>query len=72
MDKTATQVLRPLLLSENWKLLEEYLAGEKSRLVTQLCNCNESQLKDIQGQIKTLESLLRLKEKLKTEQGSKG
>jgi len=71
MDKTAQQFLRPLLLNEHWKLMEEYLAGEKSRLVTQLCNCEETQLKDIQGQIKSIESIARLRGLLQIESGSR-
>ena len=70
MAKTPAQFLRPLLLNQHWGLFEEYLAGEKTRLVLQLCNCNENQLKDLQGQIRTIESLLRLKETLRTETGS--
>lgn len=72
MDKSPTQHLRPLLLNENWSLFEEYLAEEKNRLVTLLCNCNETQLRDIQGQIRTIEGLLKLKGNLKTEMRSKG
>jgi hypothetical protein len=71
MVKLATQLLKPLLLNPHWSLMEEYLAVEKSRLVTQLCNCNETQLKDLQGQIKALASISRLKEQLRTEMGSK-
>jgi hypothetical protein len=51
--------------------MEEYVAGEKSRLVTQLCNCNENQLKDLQGQLKVLDVIARLKPKLKAEMESK-
>jgi hypothetical protein len=51
--------------------MEEYVAGEKSRLVTQLCNCNENQLKDLQGQLKVLEIISRLKPTLKAEMESK-
>ena len=71
-NKTPSQQLRPLLLNENWSLMETYLAGEKTRLVTLLCNCNETQLKDLQGQIRMVDSLLKLKSTLKTEMGSKG
>jgi hypothetical protein len=71
MDKPATQLLSALLLNPNWILMEEYVAGEKSRLVTQLCSCNENQLKDLQGQLKVLEILSRLKPKLKAEMESK-
>ena len=70
MVKSPTQQLRPLILSEHWKLFEDYLAGEKSRLVSQLCNCNESDLKDIQGQIRTLDTLMKMRDKLRTELGS--
>jgi hypothetical protein len=69
MDKTPTQHLRPLILNEHWQLLEDYLAVEKARLVIKLCNCNETQLKDLQGQIKTLESLLKMRENLQAEMG---
>ena len=71
MGKSPSQHLRPLILNESWELLEEYLAGEKARLVLQLCNCNETQLKDLQGQIKTIDSLLKLRENLKTEMASR-
>lgn len=71
MDKTACQQLRPLILSDNWKLMEDYLAGEKAHLVSRLCNCNETELKDLQGQIKTLDKFLKMKENLKTEMGSR-
>jgi len=71
MDKPATQLLSALLLNPNWILMEEYVAGEKSRLVTQLCNCNENQLKDLQGQLKVLDVIARLKPKLKAEMESK-
>ena len=71
MDKTPTQLLSTLLLNPSWILMEEYVAGEKSRLVTQLCNCNENQLKDLQGQLKVLEVISRLKPTLKAEMESK-
>jgi len=70
MNKTPTQLLRPLILGVHWELLEEYLAGEKARLVLKLCTCNEPQLKDLQGQLKTMNSLLNMRENLKTEMGS--
>lgn len=70
MVKSPTQQLKPLILNDNWKLMEEYLAGEKSRLVGKLCNCNESEFKLLQGQIKALDVLLKLREQLKTEMGS--
>jgi hypothetical protein len=69
--KTPASKLSPLITSVHWELLEEYLAVEKAQLVIRLCNCNESQLKDFQGQLKTLESLLKLRENLKMEMGSK-
>ena len=70
MAKSPAQQLRPLILNESWELLEEYMAGEKARLVIQLCKCTEDLLKDLQGQIKTIDSLLKLRENLKTEMGS--
>lgn len=70
-SKTVTQQLRPLLLQENWKLFEDYLADEKSRLVIQLCNCTENDLKSLQGQLKVLDRFLGLKETFKTEMGSR-
>lgn len=66
-NKLPHQLLKPLLVNPDWKLMEEYLAGEKTRLVIQLCNCNETQLKDLQGQIKTIDLILALKGKLKTD-----
>ena len=65
-NKLPHQSLKPLLVNPDWKLMEEYLADLKNRLVIQLCNCNETQLKDLQGQIKTIDSILALKGKLKT------
>jgi hypothetical protein len=50
--------------------MEEYLAGEKTRLVIRLCNCNETELKDLQGQIKMIDKVLNLKQTLRAE-GSK-
>lgn len=74
MDKYKTKsdvdLLRPLLMKPEWELMEKYVAGEKERLVTQLCNCNEDSLKDLQGQIKALKRLESLRDKLKTEKGS--
>ncbi len=68
MDKSPHQLLKHLLLSEDWKKYEEYLAGEKSRLVTQLCNCNEVfDMRYIQGQIRTIDDIFKLKDKLETE-----
>lgn len=54
--------LKPLLFNSNWELMEEYLAGEKDRLVRQLCNCNEGDLKFLQGQISMVERLSNLKQ----------
>jgi hypothetical protein len=72
MEQTPCQLLKPLLVNEHWILMEEYLAGEKSRLVTRLCNCNDlSELKELQGHLKMIEKLLYLKQQLKTEQGSR-
>jgi hypothetical protein len=65
------QQLKPLLVNPDWTLFETYLAAEKSRLVIQLCNCKEDELKSLQGQIKTIDSILRLKSTLKTEQERK-
>lgn len=66
-----TQLLRPLLTNQHWDKMEEYLAGEKSRLVIQLCNCKEEELKLIQGQIKQIDKLLNLRDNLKAEERSK-
>lgn len=67
-----TQLLKPLLVNEHWVLMEQYLAGEKTRLVTQLCSCNDiNELKSLQGQIKMLDQLLKLKEQSRIEQGSR-
>ncbi len=71
MEQTPSQLLKPLLLNEHWITFEEYLAGERTRLVIQLCNCNENQLKELQGQIRALDNILKLKQSLKTEQGNK-
>lgn len=70
MEQDPCKLLKPLLVNEHWDLMEQYLAGEKSRLVTRLCSCNESDLKDLQGQVKMIDKILSVKTKLKTEQGS--
>lgn len=72
MEQKPCQLLKPLLVSNHWDLMEQYLAGEKTRLVTQLCNCNEGELKKLQGQISMINQLLNLKSQLKVEQGSRG
>lgn len=69
--QTPSQLLKTLLLNDHWTTFEEYLAGERNRLVIQLCNCNETELKSLQGQIKMLEKILSLKPSLKAEQGNK-
>ena len=72
MALAPTQLLKPLLMNEHWGLMEQYLAGEKTRLVTQLCSCNDiNEVKSLQGQIKALEQILKLKEQSRIEQGSK-
>lgn len=62
MDKK----LKSLLLNKDWELFEEYLAGEKSRLVTQLCKCSEEHLKELQGRIAMVEQILKLKPQTET------
>lgn len=70
MDKTPAQQLRPLLMNEHWVLMEEHLAVEKQKLVNQICNCNETELKLLQGQIKMIDQMLKLKENMKAEMRS--
>lgn len=67
---TVSQQLKPLLLSTHWDLMEDYLADQKDRLVSQLCNCNETDLKHIQGQLKTIDKMLGLKSNMKAEMRS--
>lgn len=70
MDKTPCQQLKPLIINPSWEKMEDYLADEKTRLVSQLCNCNDlSELKKLQGQLITIEKLLAMKENLKAEEG---
>lgn len=64
MDKK----LKHLLLNKDWKLFEDYLAGEREQLVTRLCKCKEEQLKDLQGRIGMIDQILKLKPQ--TESGS--
>ncbi len=70
MDKrTPSQKLKPLVVHrEHWNLLSEYLAVEKDRLVTLLINCDEKDLKDIQGAIKALTRILDIPDNLKSEE----
>lgn len=61
--------LKPLVINkESWDVLEEYLAGEKARLVTNLINCDEQDLKFIQGQVKLIDQLLNIPANLKAEE----
>lgn len=69
MDKTPAQFLRPLLTNEHWDKMEEYLAEEKNRLVTQICKCQQEDLYKLQGQITVINNLLSLKQSLFTEEG---
>lgn len=67
MEQNPCQLLKPLLVNEHWDLMEKYLAGEKTRLVIRLCNCNEIELKDLQGQIKMIDKILGIKQTLRAE-----
>lgn len=66
-QKSPARKMAPLIRSDHWNLLMEYVAGEKSRLVTQLLNCNEQDLKALQGEHKALEKLEKLKDQLRQE-----
>ena len=71
LQKSPSKLLKPLIVDPlHWKLLEEYLAVEKDRLVTRLINCTEEELKLIQGEIKALDKLINLKVQLKAEEKS--
>lgn len=71
MDKSQASKLRPVITHvSHWKLIEDYLAVEIDRLVTQLQTCEEKDLKRLQGGIATLRSMQALPEQLKREQGT--
>lgn len=55
----------------HWGLLMEYVAVEKSRLVTQLLSCEEENLKKLQGELKALDKLSSLSLTLKSEEASR-
>ena len=64
--KPQHKLMAPLIKGNHWHLIEEYVADEKGRLVTQLLNCNElSELKKLQGEVIALDKLLNLKAILK-------
>ena len=54
-----------------WGLLMDYVAVERDRLVIQLLSCQEEELKGLQGQLKTLGNLEKLKAQLKTEENAR-
>lgn len=65
--------LRPLINdSMKWNLLAEYLGEAIATLGLQLETCDPKDLGDLQGQVKSLKSLLNLKKTLAAEGNSKG
>lgn len=69
---SAQDKLKPLLTDRYlWKLLEDYVTDETSRLVTKLLNCRESELKHLQGQVQALDTLVRLRSQLITDEQSR-
>ena len=71
MDKSPSQLLKPIIVDkEHWKLMDEYLAVEKHRLVTRLTNCSEQELKEIQGELNAIQKLIDMPLQLKTDETS--
>lgn len=70
MTKAPHIRLRPLIVSEQWTLLEGYLEDRKTVLMTQLETCELEDLKNIQGSVQILNELLRLKVTLQAEGNS--
>lgn len=69
MDKTPAQQLKGVVSNPNWKNMEDYLAAERDRLVSQLCKCSLEDLKDLQGQVKVIDRLLALRKNILAEEG---
>ena len=57
--------------SSHWKIIEDYLAVEITRLVNLLQTCDEKDLKKLQGELAALHKIEALPSQLKTEQNTK-
>lgn len=73
MDKRSeAQKLKPLVNDRHaWGLLTDYLAVEKDRLVTLLINCDEKEMRMIQGSIKAIQRIINIPDNLKTEENTR-
>ena len=71
MNKEPHVRLRPLIRSELWKPLEDYLRERKSALITLLLTCSPEEVKGLQGSVRELDTLLNQREKLLAEEKSK-
>lgn len=70
--RTSRELLLPLVShDQHWEALSRYLRDEEQRLLSQLRTCDTEHLKDLQGQLKPLATLLELREALIRERQSK-
>lgn len=62
------QVLRPLLRSPHWDLLEKVLKNRLEMVIQHLKTCEPEALGKLQGQVQELEDLLKMKVRLQTDE----
>lgn len=60
-DRQPHEVLRPVINSGHWDLLEDYLKNRKDTLIKQVLSCGPEELKGFQGAVRELDTLLNLK-----------
>ena len=70
IPESQPKLLAPLINSDKWVLIEDYLAVEKDRLVSLLYNCEECKLKTYQGELKAVMKLQNMPINLKAETGT--
>lgn len=72
MSQTHAYNMRSLINNtSHWDLITQYLAVEIDRLVTKLQQCDERDLKKIQGELAALRKIELLPSQLKTERNTK-
>jgi len=68
MEKSQEQTLRQLkavVANPNWEIFEEYIMFKRDKLLDKLTQCRPEELQKLQGNVQTLDELLRLKEHMR-------
>ena len=69
--RSPTQILTPIVHSEQWPKFVEVLSGRREDIIIRLLNCRPEELGKLQGQVQELDYLLGLKQAILTEAQSK-